>query len=279
MKIVEILIEYQDRTRLLSKYKNDPNIYITFTDIEKVGVNPQSIYNTPLGVYAYPVKQIWDYIERDTIPFAGEKPWIQVLRGKNVVELSDYTQNQLNTDIDKLYQLYSDDVVYSDEEYKKIETQWYQNNPGNNPSAFDNYIDNLYYSGEIFKHMIDIWSNEAFNPDLPASCFWNITRNIAMLTTQRQSSKQYLKRNPSIATGFYIKMAKPACVRWNTILRQLGYVAFSDKTGLGIIHEAEPIQTVFLSKKGYTHIQTIRNVRKPDSYLSYQQHLVNTNQD
>ena len=49
---------------------------------------------------------------------------------------------------------------------------------------------------------------------------------------------------------------------WNKIFRLLGYVAFSDKTGMGLIHTAEPISSVFLTPSSYTHIATVRNIQK-----------------
>ncbi len=31
-----------------------PTAFLHFSDINKLGINPQSHYNTPLGIYAYP---------------------------------------------------------------------------------------------------------------------------------------------------------------------------------------------------------------------------------
>jgi hypothetical protein len=35
----------------LEQYKDDPNIFITYSDVMKVGINPRSYYDTPIGIY------------------------------------------------------------------------------------------------------------------------------------------------------------------------------------------------------------------------------------
>jgi hypothetical protein len=34
---------------------NSDNFYISYTAIDKIGVNPRSSYNTPVGIYSYPL--------------------------------------------------------------------------------------------------------------------------------------------------------------------------------------------------------------------------------
>ena len=41
----------------LIEYKDDPDVYISFTTIDKIGINPLSKYNTPIGIYCYPLKE------------------------------------------------------------------------------------------------------------------------------------------------------------------------------------------------------------------------------
>ena len=53
----------------LEPLSNDSDVYITYVaDVGslsgsaegfKVGINPQSEYNTPNGIYSYPLKEIW----------------------------------------------------------------------------------------------------------------------------------------------------------------------------------------------------------------------------
>lgn len=55
----------------LSPYKDDPSYFISFTDINKIGLNPSTTYDTPLGIYTYPLKEIWNDFVNNEIPFAG----------------------------------------------------------------------------------------------------------------------------------------------------------------------------------------------------------------
>ncbi len=48
--------------------KEDKDIFVTFVSEDKVGINPKSIWNTPNGIYAYPIKFILD---DNKIPFRG----------------------------------------------------------------------------------------------------------------------------------------------------------------------------------------------------------------
>lgn len=61
----EIWVEY-----LKGKYsENNEDLYITFVAIDKVGINPQTPYETPIGVYTYPMKFV---IEEEHVPFRGD---------------------------------------------------------------------------------------------------------------------------------------------------------------------------------------------------------------
>ncbi|MEI7488797.1 MAG: hypothetical protein WCJ72_15595, partial [Chryseobacterium sp.] len=57
-------------------HPNPENLVVTFTKIDKVGINPTSGYDTPLGIYLYPLNYV---IERQLyMPFAGNKPYFNV---------------------------------------------------------------------------------------------------------------------------------------------------------------------------------------------------------
>jgi len=45
---------------VLAQYVNDPDVYISFTDVNKIGINPKSQFKTPLGIYTYPIKEFYD---------------------------------------------------------------------------------------------------------------------------------------------------------------------------------------------------------------------------
>lgn len=105
-------LDVQKRTDALdrlSKYKDDPSIYITYTKLNKVGINPKSTFpDTPIAVYAYPLKEIWSDIEKEgiaNVEFAGtNSKYIQVLKEKKrpLFDVSKYTIGMLESDLKKL---------------------------------------------------------------------------------------------------------------------------------------------------------------------------------
>ena len=57
-------------------HPNPENLAVTFTKIDKVGLNPKNEHNTPIGIYLYPL----DYViqKQMNVPFAGNEPNINV---------------------------------------------------------------------------------------------------------------------------------------------------------------------------------------------------------
>lgn len=101
----------------LKPYKDNPNIYITFTGVDKVGINPHSGFNTPNGIYTYPLKEIWKGFNHKNgwvdVPFAGESPFVWVLEktGKVFQTISEYGSSDYDADMRKLKKLYADKKI------------------------------------------------------------------------------------------------------------------------------------------------------------------------
>lgn len=124
----------------LEQYKNDPDVYISFTDIDKIGINPRSKYNTPVGIYCYPLKEFIEtytevsfkdlenfandffnestadiYKKRigDYAPFAGNSKYVNFIKLKNKSHFindmyTDYTSADYDRDIKILEDKYKD---------------------------------------------------------------------------------------------------------------------------------------------------------------------------
>lgn len=102
----------------LSKYKNDPSIHISYTKLNKVGINPKSKFpDTPLAVYTYPLKEIWSDIEKEGVAnvhfAAANSEYIQVIKEKKkpLFDVSKYTVNILKADLEKLSKKISSDII------------------------------------------------------------------------------------------------------------------------------------------------------------------------
>jgi hypothetical protein len=79
---------------VLKKYENQDDVYVSFTEIEKLGINPQSNYNTPLGIYSYPLKaamKVYGVRSIEDFPFANDAPyiWIFKAQAKDVVDFTE----------------------------------------------------------------------------------------------------------------------------------------------------------------------------------------------
>ena len=76
-------------------HSNPENLAITFTAIDKVGINPQSGHHTPLGIYLYPI----DYVikMKMNVPYAGGEPHINVCeftRPEKLLHMTPDVSNQ-----------------------------------------------------------------------------------------------------------------------------------------------------------------------------------------
>ena len=114
MKIAEILearrnpsVNKKESTLdSLEKYRGQ-NVFVSYTASvsqegkanqgAKIGINPRSRYNTPLGIYAYPI----DYVLglKGNVPFAGSSPFVWVFKPVGrVLDLAAYTQDDFTSD-------------------------------------------------------------------------------------------------------------------------------------------------------------------------------------
>ena len=60
-------------------YDNHPspkNLVVTYTEVDKVGVNPQTQYTTPLGIYFYTAKYVLN--KKGKVPLGAERPYMFV---------------------------------------------------------------------------------------------------------------------------------------------------------------------------------------------------------
>lgn len=202
----------------LKPYKDNPDIYISFTEVDKLGINPKSGYNTPLGIYTYPLKEIWKEYDIDkkksvgkAVPFAGDHPYIWVVRrtARNFIEdLYKYSSKDFDNDKQELS--------------KYIEDHF--------PTLYDTHpeIPNFRVLLEKAKRL----AQDYFGYISPSYLIWSLTREFAQLLVEKKGGKH--------------------SVKWNYVFREiLGYSGVADKSGRGIIHFAEDIQAVFFHTRAF----------------------------
>jgi len=214
----------------LKPYEDDENIYISFTQLPKIGINPTSNFqSTPLGIYAYPLKEIvgtsklrnredyYDLNISNDVPYAGEAPFIAVIRAtEEIMDVADYTKFDLDHDLDQFKEL------IGESNFKRI-------------VASEPTVDFPFSIGKV---------NRDPNSSYPITKLWRLTYTYAV--------------NPNLIENDPISSRKIP-VRWNKILSSFGYDGFSDKLGLGFIHAAEKTQVFFLSKKSFEVVEMLKN--------------------
>jgi hypothetical protein len=86
---------FKNRSKALEKYRGNGNIFGSFTAIHKLGVNPQTTYNTPVGIYSYPIDFILDQVKEDVfdVPFASGQPYLHIFSVANLDKALNFDKN------------------------------------------------------------------------------------------------------------------------------------------------------------------------------------------
>lgn len=220
----------------LKPYSNSPDYFISFTEIDKMGINPRSKFSTPLGIYAFPLKVAWqEYgIEEKKsfqhIPFAGNRPFIWLLKAKKdpkIIQKIDtsYTESDLKRDEEllKKYTIANKKVI-------------------NLPRFTHEYLDDLFNRWKGTAKAQEKEWNGSDTQVSPVVYLWRITENLSKLK----------KGSPS--------------TQWNYLLyRVLGYKGFTDE-GRGYIHYRQPSQAVFFTTRAFTVEKKVLNKDYKDTY-------------
>jgi len=204
------------------------NLFISFTQLPKLGINPRSKYNTPLGIYSYPA----DYVVESTrgrysmanLPFAGKQPYANIFQGRgNIVHLNTMTLQDEYRYNDKLraYAKRLPDVDFT-KHYAPPGKDW----------------------TDIVNRTINAAVDYAKERMLSGGRLWYTTWKLSGYM------ETYLKR--------------PASLAWNELFRQVLGIDGCVDTGKGIIHPSEPVQAVFFSLAATNLVSTVQNKYSPE---------------
>lgn len=117
-----------DKTAILDKYKDDPNVLVHFSDLDKLGINPQSKYDTPVGIYGYPLSALYEKIKTNNLPFASNRRYLHVFKiTGNVVFINKDGRTEQddfwNSKLEELTKPYKDENR-NIEEINKLKEIW-----------------------------------------------------------------------------------------------------------------------------------------------------------
>ena len=198
--------------------------YISFTSIEKLGLNPSTQYATPIGIYAYPTADPWFADawratmaqQYGGIPFAVKQPYIQAFEARSsssVVVLSDdgsiiHGAGLVARAMAMLERQRENDVDWA---RRQIEVEDF----------------------EMRSELSELWL-------------------VTMLIARRDRYKDDTRTVKSL------KYDNQHVALWTKLLLELGIEGVEDR-GTGTIHRNEPHQAVFFRKNSVNHLGTIDN--------------------
>lgn len=199
----------------LEPYKNDPDIYISFRSIDKIGINPQSRYDTPNGIYTYPLKEMWSKFDhsnrRIKVPFAGENPYIYVVRskGRGIDDLYLYDSKDFSLDMRKLKNFYDLEKVdaFVNEAPQKARVK----NPGGSlwyvtwKLANGNAVkwNRLFFNQLDYGYVVDKQGQGVIHKAEPIQCVFFSTRAFTVVTKiiQDQHRKKIYNKTRTLGGG------------------------------------------------------------------------------
>lgn len=213
----------------LEKYSDDPNVFISFTEIHKIGINPGSKYRTPNGIYAYPLKQLWGDIKRSTykmnVPFAGNNPNIFVFKPKyHVKDLETYSEYDYVKDCNLLQKMFK----------------------------FPLYLQQFQLKFDTFVQLVDYAERTAFRQTYN-SAFWNLTRIIS-------------DDNPVKWTNIFIKLGYYGFVDYGKGIihgNEPSQAVFFNATYIKVIDHIKNTPSIDFNKVFYTWLRNVYEKRTP----------------
>jgi hypothetical protein len=198
---------------------------VTMTGLPKVGVNPRSRYNTPVGIYFYPADYYYDKIKAGAeLPFQHNAKYIQIMEivTPDILVLNDVIEDDFENMTATIINL------KSSAQYREQVQQ---------------FINQAEYSAKVNTPAGRLWY-----------VMWRVSDFIAGST---------LRTNKPQTLDGYRPPPRPAVV-WNWLIRNLGYKVVIDN-GWGIIHDNELTQGVIIDTKGtYRVAATIENAKSLD---------------
>ena len=208
---------------------NIKNSFVSFTKLDKLGVNPDSGYNTPLGIYSYPSSYVVTKTGSDRgmrfLPFAGDNPYANIFSAQgNIIDLYAVSEQELGNYNRKMVDVF-------------IKTAGITPGSGDDETGLD-------MLEKIFR------SSAEAKVSSPGGKFWYITGEVAgLLMTSEQTRRQWGSSQYHLS--------------WNKLFRTLGIDGCIDSGGEGIIDDPEPFQAVFFSIKSIHKNQRVDNRYSP----------------
>jgi hypothetical protein len=253
----DVLLDYMRR--------EDDTYYVTFTRLDKVGINPHSKYKTPNGIYCYPLRNAWEYYHENKVPNAEDHDNISLYDYDNVDDkllrkkkINSMYKGQFITHLPFAIKQRNFNIFTCKFPNRILDVVSLTTSDCNNilkdlKSVVNNRLDykRAINAAEI-QRIYDSYTTEA-GRQRPAHRIWYTIKGTAETISRKLSvydnlEVKYEKGNGGKKRTEYRILAYQGHNIWTNLLRLMGYVGVLDK-GIGLIHPSEPCQAVFFSKE------------------------------
>ena len=201
------------------------NVFVSFTTVDKLGINPKSGYKTPLGIYAYPgefvAKTVGAHRSMRSLPFAGDSPHVNLFKARgNIINIATISVGEVR------------------EYYKKLAKLWSETSG----ESWKTSVDQI-------ESLINDASSKAKFSDIPGGRLWYVTMMAA-----RELFADKWRTEPPVAWNKLFRL-----------IGIDGVVDYTPDGGTGIIHTSEPSQAVFFTINSIGNVQRHSNLYSPAS--------------
>jgi hypothetical protein len=218
--------------------------FASFTKLDKIGVNPRSTFDTPIGIYAYPIGLMEEQIEGDTVPFAGQAPYISVIKLVNEIG-AVFLRGDSVARFQKLNEAVGDFLL---DRFPLLD--------GDNKPLPRERVKELIWS-KVFTYAAE----NAYQKS-PAGIWWAFSRLVAHIIVHLRREGDAKGFGPADVLNIchMANHESGAAAVWTNLLLRIGVTAVVDE-GMGIIHSNEPIQAVFFSTRVIRVVDRLNNPR------------------
>lgn len=268
-------------------------VAVSMTELDKLGINPRSGYNTPIGVYAYDFDAFLPEFEEtgstSVFPFQGEAPYINfftIEKSQEIVdlefveweEIEDYRDSLISAMLRLGYDDSEESMGELEETLTGIEEHFSM--PGKALWEMVHEASGLLAQSIKQKNknweLVSVPNNVIFgNEDQQILAYWKklfgseYSKEKLLTISRNQKTqllnklkKQFSKSGVRSVDQIEIKKshvsAKSESVLWNKLFREMYIYAVVDN-GLGIIHPNEPAQLVVLDPTIIENVVRIEN--------------------
>lgn len=215
----------EDIVNTLQPYAGQDDVFVSFSDIPKLGINPQTGYNTPAGIYSYPLREMWPAIKANTIPYAGERQYALVLQPRSregIVNVATYTGGEFwrhmrvleqkvipkiagpDVDLDRFLDFFDDAKRESKQQTpagwlwnitRVLASMWYKSYNGPKPTVAWNAI----MRALAITGVVDQQGSGLIHANEPTQAVWFSANNLKLLSIARNIRKGSVSRQTQLA--------------------------------------------------------------------------------